>query len=75
VLQYRPGAYWVGDNTVEADFALNDRVAKMKWVSLNIAVISFTYVVGLVIETNVWVTLFLRMSSRRVERAGLTSHR
>lgn len=33
VLQYRPGAYWVGDNTVEADFALNDRVAKMKWVS------------------------------------------
>lgn len=33
VLKFRPHAYWVNDNTVEEGFPLNDRVAKLKWVS------------------------------------------
>jgi hypothetical protein len=32
VLKFRPHSYWTNENSVEADFPLNDVVAKMKWV-------------------------------------------
>ena len=33
VLKFRPHAYWVNDATIEENFPLNDRIARMKWVS------------------------------------------
>jgi hypothetical protein len=33
VLKFRPNAYWFPDNKIDANFPLNDIVARLKWVS------------------------------------------